>query len=452
MLSLLLPAVAGIVCHLAYFIRGEHLVDVPPILASAFTAQCAYLTLACFILGWDMTSAVVFIIRASAGFLSGLWTSMAVYRLFFHPLRGWPGPVSLRLSNFCYVLQTRKLDQYRNLEALHRQYGDYVRIGPNRVSVIDPDVVLQVHGPASKCQKGSMYDASLPLTTLHQIRDKASHDRRRRGGWDRAFSIKALRSYEGRLLDYSTQLEVELKTQAGRPVDAAQWFKWLSFDLMAELTFGYPFGGLRTQQTHWAIDAIQESNAVCALLGAVPWVIHLLTKLPPFMNPMYKLLRFSEESVERRRQKRIQEPDIMTHLLAADQFFEDSQREHQLLTGDARLLIIAGSDTTSAALTFLFYHIAQNPSIAEKVRTELAANGIDNESLTVQSVHILPYLTAIIDETLRLHPPVPTQPVRQAQPEGLQIGDWFIPGDTEILTPAWCIQRCKHLPHPILLS
>lgn len=63
-------------------------------------------------------------------------------------------------------------------------------LGPNEVSVIDPQVVDLVHGSKSKCQKAAMYDISQPLTTLQQFRDRPTHDRRRRGGWDLAFSTK----------------------------------------------------------------------------------------------------------------------------------------------------------------------------------------------------------------------------------------------------------------------
>jgi hypothetical protein len=46
-----------------------------------------------------------------------------------------------------------------------------------------------IHGPRSKCIKSVAYDATLPLMSLHQTRDRAEHDRRRRV-WDKGFSTK----------------------------------------------------------------------------------------------------------------------------------------------------------------------------------------------------------------------------------------------------------------------
>ena len=217
-----------------------------------------------------------------------------------------------------------------------------------------------------------------------------------------------------------------------------------SFDVMGDLTFGQSFEGLKKQRTHWAITSIHESNAALGVLGPIPWLIHLVTKLPDVLNPMYKLLKFSEDSVEQRRKMDVKEADIMTHILAADRFFDDPYKEYQLLMGDARLLIIGGSDTTASALAFLFYHFAKDASIVEKLRTELESNKIRNDdTFTVQAVQNLPYLNATIDETLRLHPPVPGLPIRDIPHGGLKVGEKLIPGDVQILTPQYSIHRCK---------
>jgi cytochrome P450 family 628 len=253
-----------------------------------------------------------------------------------------------------------------------------------------------------------------------------------------------MREYESRVIKYTDQLESALASHNGAPVNASDFFNWFSFDVMGDLTFGQSFGGLEQQRTHWAITAIHDSNAALGLLGPIPWLIHLMTKLPNFMNPMYKLLLFSEQSVEKRKQMDLKEPDIMSHILTADRFFENPELEYQLLMGDARLLIIGGSDTTASALVYLFYHLATDSGLVEKLRAELEANGIrSDDSFTVQAVQNLPYLNALIDEDLRLHPPVPGLPIRDIPAEGLKVGDKVIPGGVQILTPQYSIHRCK---------
>jgi tryprostatin B 6-hydroxylase len=81
-------------------------------------------------------------------------------------------------------------DNFVQADRLHKKYGDIVRVGPNELTIIDPDAVAAIHGSNSKCIKSAWYDAiggenpSLQLT-----RDRAIHDRRRKV-WDQAFSVK----------------------------------------------------------------------------------------------------------------------------------------------------------------------------------------------------------------------------------------------------------------------
>lgn len=213
---------------------------------------------------------------------------------------------------------------------------------------------------------------------------------------------------------------------------------------MGDLTFGKSFDGLALQRFHWSIRSIHVHEKATGLLRPAPWITHLLSKLPSSLIPMAALLRFSEESLEARRQNSPPQPDILSHLLEADPFFADPEKERGLMTGDARLLIIAGSETTASTLTFLVYHLARDPSLQSTLFKELVAHKIqDSTAITVDAVRDLPYLNALVKEALRLHPPAPSGIARDTPPEGLQMGDVFIPGNITVTTPLYSIHRSE---------
>lgn len=63
-------------------------------------------------------------------FNTGLTLSIGAYRLFFHRLKNFPGPVPAKLSRFYAMSLAAKNIQYNlEVEKLHQSYGDFVRTG-----------------------------------------------------------------------------------------------------------------------------------------------------------------------------------------------------------------------------------------------------------------------------------------------------------------------------------
>src|SRR4051794_39098458 len=113
-------------------------------------------------------------------------------------------------------------------------------------------------------------------------------------------------------------------------------------------------------------------------------------------------------------------PDIFSHLVDDDvRKTKDPTIGKNMLIRDSQLVVVAGSDTTSATLTNTFYRLAKHP---DKLR--MLQRGIDplftsEEDFNYKSVSDLPVLEGIINETLRLHPPVPSGVQRMTPEEGI---------------------------------
>jgi hypothetical protein len=147
-------AALGFSAHVCYFMRGEQVKAAPWIALTAMSSPSVLTFLVNRYGGVDMLDAIVVVGVAYAAFLAALFSSMLVYRVYFHPLRDFPGPPLARLSQFYYMSQTSKrCDSYLFLDRLHAQYGDYVRVGPNLLSVADPEWVEPIHNPQTKFLK-----------------------------------------------------------------------------------------------------------------------------------------------------------------------------------------------------------------------------------------------------------------------------------------------------------
>jgi tryprostatin B 6-hydroxylase len=106
------------------------------------------------------------------------------------------------------------------------------------------------------------------------------------------------------------------------------------------------------------------------------------------------------------------------------------------------------SDTTSAALTCALYELVRNPHITNQLREAISASlPLGEKEITAYHVQNLEILNGIINETLRLYPPVPTTLWRLTPPEGLWIDEeTYIPGNVTVSTPQYVLGRSQRPP------
>ena len=298
-LALVACCLAGVASHLCYFIQGEHhrhvgrlatFVVMVPVTFTALIVQFFDVPLElAYRLTFDMTSA----------YAAGLFSSITLYRAFFHRLRQFPGPAAMRITKFAHVYRSRKLDNYLQLGKLRKQYGDFVRTGPNELTIFRPDAHTAIHGPQSKCKKHDWYDLTLPMVSLQTTRDKADHSRRRRT-WDRAFSVKAVNGYHPRVVAHLDAFECKLADQQNQAINVTDWFNFLSFDIMGDVSFGTEFNLVKTGKIHFAIGLIRAGAIPIGFLTPVPWLFRLVASIPGAMRPFFQLVRWSREEAVRR--------------------------------------------------------------------------------------------------------------------------------------------------------
>lgn len=170
----------------------------------------------------------------------------AIYNALLSPLRSFPGPTLCALSPFPQLYHGLAGDRHVWLHTLHQKYGAHVRIAPNFISVNTVTGLHDIYGHGKKIRKSNFYSAFPAIKGVwntHNAIDKGVHGRKRRV-LSQAFSDNALKGMEEVMLLHVRQLcsilggKGENGKGGGGSWNMANWFGYLSYDVMGELCFG----------------------------------------------------------------------------------------------------------------------------------------------------------------------------------------------------------------------
>ncbi|KAL5737418.1 hypothetical protein ACOSP7_030179 [Xanthoceras sorbifolium] len=122
---------------------------------------------------------------------------------------------------------------------------------------------------------------------------------------------------------------------------------------------------------------------------------------------------------------------------------EEGDAGFQLTTDNIKAVIWdifgAGSDTSSTTIDWAMSELMKNPRIMKKAQTEVRQ--VFNRIGQVETgINEMKFLTAVIKETLRLHPPAPLLLPRECR-ERCDINGFEIPVKTKVIVNAWAIGR-----------
>ncbi|CAI0435328.1 unnamed protein product [Linum tenue] len=107
-------------------------------------------------------------------------------------------------------------------------------------------------------------------------------------------------------------------------------------------------------------------------------------------------------------------------------------------------LFIAGTDTAAAALVWTMTYLMKNPTAMEKAQEEVRqVVGRDKGFVDEQDVKQLPYLKAVVKETMRLQPPAPLL-IRESN-EDCILGGYTIPPKTVVHVNVYAIGRDREI-------
>ncbi|KAK6988893.1 cytochrome P450 [Favolaschia claudopus] len=367
-----------------------------------------------------------------------------LYRISsWHPLRAFPGPLSYKISNLRRAYTTSTGKRHEIIKDLHEKYGKFVRIGPNMLSINSSTAVSQIYTQASCMDKSDAYILGREKNLgLFFVTQREQHNIRKKA-WISAFSPSALAAYHPFIEIRAKALEkcVETRTdEVTQSVNLTECIQHWAYDLMGDIVFG---GSSRLELMEDGdpdeyVKGVQLATMMFEILGEVPWLFDILWYLPvtqvlrSFENragQMMKIRRFNNSDGQN---------DIAGHLMG-ERGTHSTQLTDGELAVEGTLAITAGSDSTSPMMAFIFYFLISNPSKLNRLRQELDEAFPNATPLSSTVLASLPYLNAVIDESLRLGTPFPGLP-RVVPPEGVCIDGVRIPGGTIVSVPAYTQQ------------
>ncbi|KAK5295620.1 hypothetical protein LTR99_009209 [Exophiala xenobiotica] len=403
-----------------------------------------------------------------------LITSRALFNRYGRGISHIPGPFPASCTDLwrMFVVWQRRpeLEHIR----LHQKHGPLVRLGPRAVSVSDPAAIQIIYALNSGFIKSEFYPVQQTIAkgrrlfTLFTSTDEKFHAKLRRAV-NNAYAMSTLVQFEplvdSTILEFLSQLEKRFADKSGPDgvCDFSKWLQYYAFDVIGELTYSKRIGFIeKGGDVDNIIKDLQWLLNYAAVVGQLPILDSIFLKNPLRLTASkYNLLNANSPVVTFARARIATRPDVAEGrekiANSADgkpgrrdflsRFYEAHRKDPEFMTHDRVLALtvanmFAGSDTTAITLRAIFYNLLRNPYDMQKLMEELREVPISEEGLmTWNDVRDLPYLNAVIKETLRCHPAAGLTLERIVPAGGVTLCGEYIPAGTIVGCNAWTVHR-----------
>jgi cytochrome P450 len=156
------------------------------------------------------------------------------------------------------------------------------------------------------------------------------------------------------------------------------------------------------------------------------------------------LTKLVAELINRRRQTPEEHFDFLEMLMASRDRETDEPMSDKELIDEVLTLIVAGHETTAAALTWTWYLIGRHPQTAERLQAEADRTSPD-QTLRLDAAESLRFTHQVLQEALRLYPP--GWLITRRTLEADELGGFAIPARTDVFISPYMLHR-----HPAFWS
>ncbi|TLS26271.1 hypothetical protein PpBr36_04897 [Pyricularia pennisetigena] len=357
----------------------------------------------------------------------------------FHPLAHIPGPKIARVGRLYEAYWDWLCDgRYMHKVAeMHARYGPIVRIGHDEVHCSDPYFANTLYGSQSQVRDkpqhlcNTLVSGALPHTAI--VTGPQALHRARRAPMSRFFSRAQVFRFEDEVHRLALMVvdKMLLSDRRGKSFNVRDAFNCFTADVVFLHALGRPLGFVEMQEA-WTPNLATWTEMITDMVYLIKhnaWARWAATVTPTLAGLFSTNVRALNELMN------VTIPDLLKS--AADDVQNDRmfpillrggmdtkseaapgvEMDMFRLGGEAMVLLTAGTETTSAALAIITYHILARPEVKAALTADLA--GLDPTALKWTELERRPYLWALIHEALRHSPPIVARSSRVAPLEDL---------------------------------
>jgi cytochrome P450 len=267
-----------------------------------------------------------------------------------------------------------------------------------------------IYGTSSKSggvfEKASWYTYVSGYPDLFSDRDPGHHAQTRKL-FSESFTPKSIGGHEGTMSKHADKLMRVVSRSQGTILKLHDSFRRYATDLMFDIIIGKQLDCLEGEDHvdfvshvpsnfYWAV----VRDHLCCPLGLLFGAILKTCFHKEIMAQKKEAADIIKERLHGMHERR----DIMAEVLSRPNVLE---RDDKDLFLNFRAVLSASIHTTSTALSSTTYFILTTPSVRDNLVKELRGAFPDTNEISGDTLTRLPYLNAVVSESLRLYPPVP---------------------------------------------
>ncbi|KAF9620430.1 hypothetical protein IFM89_012607 [Coptis chinensis] len=258
-----------------------------------------------------------------------------------------------------------------------------------------------------------------------------------------------------KLYELSTKRKDE---NAGVLVDMSKWFGDISFNVVTRIVAGKHIFGPKTERYKNVMEEARCLMDVMVFSDVMPylgWLDRLRGVDSEIKRTAKELDSVLESWVDEHRQKRVSIAagigrivniteeeeidfiDIMLSIIAKNKLPGDDPGT--LIKAIVQEMYLAAWDNTTVTLTWALCLLLNNKQVLKRAQCELDAQVGKERQVEDSDINTLPYIQAIVKESMRLYPPGPI--IERETTEDCDVGGFRIPAGTRLWINLWKLQR-----------